>query len=85
LGVSTSPGNTNLDNTTQNALDVLYNIGRKDVPVFAGSNQLIKGEMKLAEHMHGSNGLGGVKLPTSPEKANKERSFERIYARIMAH
>ena len=28
LGVSTSPGNTNLHNTTQNALDVLYNIGR---------------------------------------------------------
>jgi len=41
--VSTSPGNTNLANTTQNALDVLYNIGRRDVPVFAGSNSLIKG------------------------------------------
>jgi inosine-uridine nucleoside N-ribohydrolase len=43
LGVSTSPGNTCLANTTQNALDVLYNIGRKDVPVYAGSNSLIKG------------------------------------------
>jgi inosine-uridine nucleoside N-ribohydrolase len=47
-GVSTSPGNTSLANTTRNALDVLYNIGRKDVPVFTGSNALIKGEMKLA-------------------------------------
>ena len=28
IGVSTSPGNTSLDNTTQNALNVLYNIGR---------------------------------------------------------
>lgn len=43
LGVSTSPGNTNLENTTENALDILYNTGRKDVPVFAGSNTLIKG------------------------------------------
>jgi uridine nucleosidase len=43
FGVSTSPGNTSLANTTQNALDVLYNIGRRDVPVFAGSNSLIKG------------------------------------------
>lgn len=85
LGVSTSPGNTCLANTTQNALDVLYNIGRRDVPVFAGSNSLIKGEMKLAEHMHGSNGLGGVHLPKSPEKANFERSFEKIYARIVHH
>jgi inosine-uridine nucleoside N-ribohydrolase len=43
IGISTSPGNTCLTNTTQNALNVLYNIGRKDVPVFAGSNILIKG------------------------------------------
>jgi uridine nucleosidase len=48
LGVSTSPGNTSLENTTHNALNVLYNIGRSDVPVFAGSNALIKGNMKLA-------------------------------------
>lgn len=58
LGVSTSPGNTSLQNTTQNALNVLHNIGRNDVPVFPGSNYLIQGEMKLAEHVHGSNGLG---------------------------
>lgn len=31
VGVSTSPGNTTLANTTRNALDVLYNIGRKDI------------------------------------------------------
>jgi inosine-uridine nucleoside N-ribohydrolase len=48
LGISTSPGNTNLVNTTQNALDVLYNIGKSDVPVYVGSNLLMKGEMKLA-------------------------------------
>lgn len=52
-GISTSPGNTSLANTTRNALDILYNIGRKDVPVFAGSNTLIKGEMKLGEYIHG--------------------------------
>lgn len=85
LGVSSSPGNTNLQNTTQNALDVLYNIGRHDVPVYAGSNLLLKGEMKLAEHVHGSNGLGGVKLPTSPNKAITEQVFEKIYYRIKGH
>ena len=55
------------------------------MPVFAGSNSLIKGEMKLAEHMHGSNGLGGVLLPKSSEKAVTERSFEKIFQRIMDH
>lgn len=75
LGVSTSPGNTSLRNTTQNALDVLYNIGRQDVPVYSGSNLLLKGEMKLAEHVHGSNGLGGVQLPTSPQKPVSDQAF----------
>ena len=32
--------------------------------------------------MHGSNGLGGVKLPTSPKTANTDKSFEKIYERI---
>lgn len=60
IGISTSPGNTCLANTTRNALDVLYSIGRSDIPVISGSNILIKGEMCLAENIHGSNGLGGV-------------------------
>lgn len=85
LGVSTSPGNTTLSNTTRNALDVLYNIGRSEIPVFTGSNLLIKGELKLAEHMHGSNGLGGVQLPKSPVEAVRENAFEKIYERIMGH
>lgn len=83
--MSTSPGNTSLKNTTRNALDVLYNIGRSDIPVFAGSNQILKGEMVLAEHMHGGNGLGGVNLPQSPKTATTEHSFEHIYRRIKEH
>ena len=82
MGISTSPGNTSLVNTTQNALDVLYNIGRSDVPVFVGSNQLIKGEMRLAEDIQGSNGLGGVRLPKSPKSAIIEDSFQQIYNKI---
>lgn len=39
----------------------------------------------MAEDIHGSNGLGGVELPKSPETANKEGSFEKIYTKIMDH
>lgn len=60
IGVSTSAGNTSLDNTTRNALDLLYNIGKQHIPVVKGPNKLIGGKMELATHMHGSNGLGGV-------------------------
>ena len=43
IGISTSAGNTSLDNTTKNALDLLYNIGKQDIPVVIGSNILVKG------------------------------------------
>lgn len=43
LGVSTSAGNTSLKNTTKNALNLLFNVGRSDVKVVQGSNTLIKG------------------------------------------
>ena len=41
IGVSTSAGNTSIQNTTTNALDVLDNIQRSDVTVFRGSDVLI--------------------------------------------
>lgn len=65
LGVSTSAGNTNLQSTTRNTLDILYNIQREDVPVVRGSPNLIYGKQKNAEEIHGEGGLGGVKLPRS--------------------
>ena len=65
VGVSTSAGNTTLNLTTRNALDILYSVKRSDVPVYKGSAELVKGEMKFAEHIHGEGGLGGIKLPKS--------------------
>lgn len=43
IGLSTSPGNTTLANTTKNALNILYNIGRADVEVFMGSDFQMQG------------------------------------------
>lgn len=68
IGVSTSAGNSTLNNTTKNALDVLHNIGRNDVPVVRGSQKLIFSKQTYAEHVHGEGGLGGVKIPMSPNK-----------------
>jgi inosine-uridine nucleoside N-ribohydrolase len=41
--------------------------------------------MNLAEHVHGSNGLGGVELPASPSHPVTETPFEQIYSRIKGH
>lgn len=67
LGISTSAGNTNLKSTTRNTLDILYNIGRQQVPVVVGSSKLVFGNQSYAEEIHGEGGLGGVKLPRSPQ------------------
>lgn len=48
LGVSTSAGNTSIENTTKNALDILFNVGRSDVVVVRGSDKLVAGEIHLA-------------------------------------
>jgi inosine-uridine nucleoside N-ribohydrolase len=48
LGVSTSAGNTNLNSSTKNAGDILHNIGRDDVVVVRGSEQLVYGAEHLA-------------------------------------
>jgi inosine-uridine nucleoside N-ribohydrolase len=37
VGVSTSAGNSFIENTTQNALNILYEIGRTDIPVVKGA------------------------------------------------
>ena len=37
IGVSTSAGNSTIDNTTNNALNILHEIGRDDVPVIKGA------------------------------------------------
>ena len=75
IAVSTSAGNTSIDNTTKNALDVLYSLRRQDVPVIRGSEVLVGGVPHLAEHMHGQGGLGGVLLPPTPNKAIIENPF----------
>jgi inosine-uridine nucleoside N-ribohydrolase len=64
-------------------LDVLYNIGKQHIPVIKGSSELIYGKSHLAEFMHGTNGLGDVELPHSPEKAIVENNFETIYKMVM--
>lgn len=65
IGVSTSPGNSSIENTTQNALDVLYNIGKSHIPVVMGSPNPLGTMASFAAHMHGGNGLGDVVIPKS--------------------
>jgi purine nucleosidase/pyrimidine-specific ribonucleoside hydrolase len=62
LGVTTVAGNQTLDKTTRNALKILALAGVDDVPVAAGCDRPLVGELKVAEDIHGSSGLDGPDL-----------------------
>jgi len=62
LGVTTVAGNQTLDKTTRNALRILALAGVADVPVAAGCDRPLVGELTVAEDIHGSSGLDGPDL-----------------------
>jgi purine nucleosidase/pyrimidine-specific ribonucleoside hydrolase len=62
LGVTTVAGNQTLDKTTRNALKILALIGAGDVPVAAGCDRPLVGDLIVAEDIHGVSGLDGPDL-----------------------
>ncbi|GIF00106.1 nucleoside hydrolase [Paractinoplanes rishiriensis] len=66
LGVTTVAGNQTLDKTTRNALKILALAGAAEVPVAAGCDRPLVGELTVAEDIHGVSGLDGpdLDLPT---------------------
>ncbi|GIF37493.1 nucleoside hydrolase [Actinoplanes xinjiangensis] len=62
LGVTTVAGNQTLEKTTRNALRVLALAGAVDVPVAAGCDRPLVGDLTVAEDIHGVSGLDGPDL-----------------------
>jgi purine nucleosidase/pyrimidine-specific ribonucleoside hydrolase len=62
LGVTTVAGNQTLDKTTRNALRILALAGAAGVPVAAGWDRPLVGELTVAEDIHGASGLDGPDL-----------------------
>ncbi|MEO8290260.1 MAG: nucleoside hydrolase [Gaiellaceae bacterium] len=63
VGVTTVAGNQTLEKTTANALRVLELAGRADIPVAAGAERPLVGELVVAADAHGETGLDGPDLP----------------------
>lgn len=59
LGVTTVSGNVDVENTTQNTLNVLHHIGRGDIPVAKGAAAPLQRPALKASAVHGLNGLRG--------------------------
>ena len=67
LGITTSFGNTSVENATRNARAALALAGRPDVPVYRGSDRPFVIPPKGGDAAFSENGLGGVEFPPSPQ------------------
>src|SRR6266852_6299774 len=66
--VLTVAGNVGLDLTTRNTLRLLDWLGAMDIPVLAGADRPLSGELREASHWHGPDGLGGARLPACDQQ-----------------
>lgn len=73
IGLTTIYGNVKTEDATQNALRLCEIAGRPDVPVAEGSPGPLKGGMpRVADFVHGANGLGNIDLlPSEAKKIEK--------------
>jgi purine nucleosidase len=83
LGVTTVAGNQTLDKTTANALKILALAGVADVPVAAGCDRPLVGELTVAADIHGSSGLDGPDLDVPVGKVADVHAVE-LMRRLLA-
>ncbi|MEE2914074.1 MAG: nucleoside hydrolase [Pseudomonadota bacterium] len=69
IGVTTVFGNSTIENTTRNALNILDGAGFEHIPVAPGASGPLFGLAKTGEGIHGKSGLDGATLPGSTREA----------------
>jgi pyrimidine-specific ribonucleoside hydrolase len=84
LGVTTTHGNTTLENTTVNALKILELAGRGDIEVAAGADRPLLRDSRVADHVHGKSGLDGPDLPPPSGAAVAAHAIDFIAERLDA-
>jgi len=84
LGVTTVAGNQTLPKVTANAIRVLELAGRGDVPVAAGADRPLAGELVTAADAHGETGLDGPELPPARGRPFDGRAVDFLAERILA-
>ena len=82
LGVTTVAGNQTLEKTTRNALKILALAGVTDVPVAAGCDRPLVGELEVAADIHGATGLDGPELDV-PMRASADVHAVELMRRLV--
>jgi purine nucleosidase len=84
VAVTTVGGNVSIEKTTRNALELREYLGFTEVPVAAGAGEPLAGTIKSAEHVHGEDGLGNVKLPAAALAVSDRHAVDLIIETLQA-
>ena len=76
-GITTVFGNTNVNNTTNNAL-ALVSAAELKIPVAKGAAAPLSGKIESAESVHGKNGLDGANLPNDYQHEATQSAAELL-------
>jgi purine nucleosidase len=84
LGIVAGAGNTTLDQTVRNVLQVVELTGRTGIPVYRGAPRPLVRELVTAAHVHGATGMDGYELPSPRLEAEDERGVAAIIRMLRA-
>ncbi|KAG8376692.1 hypothetical protein BUALT_Bualt09G0090300 [Buddleja alternifolia] len=83
LGLTTIFGNVATEDATRNALLLCEVAGCPDVPVAEGSHEPLKGgKPRVADFVHGSNGLGNIVIPPVKSKKSEKSASEFLVEKV---
>ena len=83
LGVTTVGGNGQLHKVTRNALVVLEQVGRTDIPVYPGHAGPSTHELVTAPNVHGESGLDGPIVTEPLRKPETKHAVDFIVETVM--
>ncbi|KAL6559212.1 Uridine nucleosidase 1 [Orobanche hederae] len=83
LGLTTIFGNVTTEDATRNALILCELAGRPDVLVSEGNPEPLKrGRPRIADFVHGSNGLGNIPIPPPKSKKSEKSASQFLVDKI---
>ncbi len=83
LGVTTVGGNGYLENVTRNALVVLEQIGRYDIPVYPGHAGPSTAPLVIADNVHGESGMDGPMVSEPKRQPETKHAVDFIVETVM--
>jgi purine nucleosidase len=83
--LTTVHGNTNLENTTRNALAVLELLNASHIPVAKGTSLPLLVPLHVSgDEVHGQSGIGNSKLPEPTTKPVDQHAVDYLIERVLA-